>query len=120
MQSHNSYQLRSPDITLWVNNGDLCCNGPQGALKEELRAALGGKRVGIRENCFDLGGRSLSVVRIVSRLSQSLHADIPLRLLFEYPTVASLAAKIENRADDDIKRKKMHQSLDDLEALPST
>jgi acyl carrier protein len=53
------------------------------------------ERVGIYDNFFELGGYSLLAIQIVSRLRQSLQVEILLPNLFELPTVADLANRIE-------------------------
>ncbi|MFL6200633.1 MAG: condensation domain-containing protein, partial [Thermoanaerobaculia bacterium] len=56
---------------------------------------LGLPRVGPDDNFFQLGGHSLTGARMFSRLRQVFRADLPLRILFESPTAAGLAAEIE-------------------------
>ena len=49
-------------------------------------------RVGVEDNFFDLGGHSLLMLRVYSKLREVFSRNIQMVDLFEYPTVASLAA----------------------------
>jgi amino acid adenylation domain-containing protein len=53
--------------------------------------SLGLEKVGIHDNFFDMGGHSLLMIRMQSRLEQILHREIPIIELFRYPTVSTLA-----------------------------
>jgi amino acid adenylation domain-containing protein len=68
---------------------------------EELLAGiwahvLGVESVGLHDNFFALGGHSLRVMQVISRLRQAFQVNVPLRALFDAPTVASLARHVED------------------------
>ncbi|WP_029630618.1 condensation domain-containing protein, partial [[Scytonema hofmanni] UTEX B 1581] len=56
---------------------------------------LGIDKVGIDNNFFELGGHSLIATRVISQIRQVFQVELPLRYLFEKPTIAGLAKEIE-------------------------
>ena len=55
---------------------------------------LGIDQVGIHDNFFELGGDSVVSIQIMAKLRATLRVDLPLRSLFDRPTVAELADAI--------------------------
>ncbi len=56
---------------------------------------LGLEQVSIHDNFFELGGHSLLATQVISRVRDVLQLDLPVRTLFEMPTIAGLAERIE-------------------------
>jgi len=75
-------------------------NSVEAQLAELWATVLGLPQVSITDNFFDLGGHSLLATQLLSRLRTALGVDIPLRTLFETPTIEGLAAALENYKPD--------------------
>ena len=72
-----------------------------GTATEEILArlwsrVLGFERIGVNDNFFELGGNSLSATQLVSQVRQTLEVELPLRDLFQRPTISQLASLIED------------------------
>ena len=73
------------------SSSDSCRGNARGIWAEVLKLDTSG----IHDNFFDLGGHSLLATQVISRLRELFQVDLPLRSLFESPTVAGLAERIE-------------------------
>ena len=73
---------------------------PRNNLEHEValiwRSLLKRPKVGVHDHFLDLGGHSLLALSICSQLRQKLNIEIPLRWIFDYPTLDALASKIRN------------------------
>jgi amino acid adenylation domain-containing protein len=80
---------------------------PQTSIEEVLVKiwveVLGIKRVGIRDNFFELGGHSLLATQLVSRVRDAFGVELPLRRVFEAPTIGELSKIVESLKDKNAK-----------------
>ena len=71
---------------------------PRTSLEETLvqiwKEVLRVDRVGVQDNFFSLGGHSLLATQVISRIRKLVDVELPLRQLFEFPTIAELVSRI--------------------------
>ncbi|MFB6363085.1 amino acid adenylation domain-containing protein [Paenibacillus elgii] len=63
-------------------------------LVEIYQDVLGLERVSVKDNFFDIGGHSLKVLQLTEKIYDELQVDIPIRVVYDYPSVEALAAEL--------------------------
>jgi len=70
------------------------------AVAEIWQQILGVERLGIHDDFFELGGHSLSAVQVVSKIRETFAVDVPVKTLFEAPTIAEFVDKVGEHQTD--------------------
>ncbi|WP_443677669.1 amino acid adenylation domain-containing protein [Mycobacterium barrassiae] len=79
----NSTRYRAPSTTAEQSLADI------------YSEVLGVDRVGVDDSFFDLGGDSLSAMRLIAAINTTLNAQLAVRTIFEAPTIAQLAQRLD-------------------------
>lgn len=115
----NRQALPAPDRTDLVSAESFIA--PRNTSEETLAAMWMGllnlERVGVQDNFFDLGGHSLLATQLISRVRTAFGVEIPLRDLFELPTIANLATLIAQQKAAQVENDTLLQILAELENL---
>jgi Phosphopantetheine attachment site len=95
--------LISSDAARPSSSAELAAPGSklERIIAEVWKQALNLEKVGTHDNIFDLGGHSLLLAQIHSRLCEVLKADLPFIKVLEHPTISSLAKYIGRRHGED-------------------
>ncbi|RAL25792.1 non-ribosomal peptide synthetase [Thermoflavimicrobium daqui] len=70
-------------------------------LVEIWQHVLGIDRVGITDHFFHIGGHSLKIIQLVSMIHQKLQIELPVRAIFEYPSIQELTSYLAEREKTD-------------------
>jgi amino acid adenylation domain-containing protein len=94
---------------------------PRNVYEEKLAAiwaeVLGLVEVGVLDNFFQLGGDSLGAARVVARVVQLFPLDLPVKALFESPTVADMARVIVENQSQRASQTDLERLLSDIETI---
>jgi acyl carrier protein len=93
------HALPAPDVARRMKDAEFtACRTP---LEREVAAILAAllrvEHIGAQDNFFLLGGHSLLGTQLIVRVREKFGVELPLRTLFDHPTVAELAAEIDRR-----------------------
>lgn len=112
--------LPLPDQSSFASSKEFVA--PRTQVEETLaqiwKELLGIAHVGIHDNFFELGGHSLLATQVVSRIRKTLKVELPLRVMFDAPTIAGLATNLEpmSRMESD-EMERLDQLLKQIDQL---
>ena len=86
-------------------------------LAEIWRDLLGTPNIRVTDNFFDLGGHSLLAIQVLAQIQSALGLDLPVRVLFDAPTVAGLATLVEQQAVSRAEPEELDRIMAEVEQL---
>lgn len=113
----NRQALSAPDQENWVQEQAYAAprtttEALLAAIWSEIFALPTGTQIGIHDNFFALGGHSLLASKMIARLRTQRQVEVPLRLVFEAPTIAELSEQL------DLERQDQHQGAIQSATIP--
>ena len=111
--------LPAPD---WGRPGlDVPYVAPRNEIEEKLAdiwaEVLHLERVGVLDNFLHLGGHSITAVRVVTKIIQSMQIELPIKALFDSPTIADMAALIARNELSVADAQALEHMLNEVEAI---
>jgi acyl carrier protein len=95
-----------PDPSLSRDDLEQEYQAPRTEVEETLASIfsdiLGVAKIGLNDNFFDLGGHSLLAIQALTRIVERLKVEIPIKRLFEAPTVGGLAEAVSERLGGEV------------------
>ena len=91
-------------------------NATEADLASIWSAVLRADKIGVYDNFFDMGGYSLLAIQVISRARESFGVDLPVRRLFDNPTIAEMALAIEDArmTADEIAETDLIEALEEI------
>jgi len=83
-------------------------------LTDIWRQVLGVERVGVGDDFFELGGDSVVATQLLSRVNETFSVKLPLRDLFEAPTVAEMAVLVVQKEAEGADADELARLLDEV------
>jgi acyl carrier protein len=105
--------LPIPDSTNSLKNGAVATEATptEQELLPIVSALLKVDRINPNDNFFLLGGHSLLGAQLLAEIQRVFHVDLPLRTIFDYPTLTAISSEID-RVRDLVRQAEQYQSVD--------
>lgn len=109
--------LPQPEIHRERKEIALPKNNTETSILAVWKEVLHREEISVDDNFFDLGGHSLLIMQMNSKLQKTLQRDIPIMDLFRHPTVQTLAAHLSDAPEDSLREKVSDRIQKQREAL---